>query len=915
MPRAPLHRALYLWHVSSLMSHSPPAPSPLRDVLVGAAVLVGLLALYLVPAQTLGFWEPWETSLATFGWELAAQPETSLFAPVLDQAPLARPWLQTLLLTVGFGLGEGSELGFRLPFIALTVFAAVWAYAMLTPLFGRGRAALAAVLFGVMPGVLLGAVNLAGEAWFVGPATIAMTTTARICGRPDRARAPLLVVLGAALAFCFWGPGVAGLAAPLAVLAAFAVGARIDAHRADPVLPFAVAGGLVFVAFVVVPLLWTMKTGAALLPELAQAAIDAGAPAPTSAWAAGWGATKNLTGAAIALGIPLSVLLVATPGSRARYLFHPIGTPIAAAVAAALVVLPMREVIAVYGTLPDVTAHDIVGHVLYRAFFDERVLPDHVTFDVIIRLTGAAAYPTVALAPFGFGYLLRTADPSVQGTDDRSAGARSVKLLLLLWAGIFFAAFGISATLSRYTVFALGMPIAAAVALGMTDRTFVKQWRTNRLAAWGAGIASALLLAVLSKDIRGTFDEEMGRPGPHVIFEGLLTDGDVAFPDIYEFGAITVFVLLWLVAMSWFFFQPIDTLRRLGLELQRFAVRGRADAADGCRLARIGRRVAIFAIADFKGRILVRVADTIDGFAARIGAGPGRIGVTAGLFAALVVAWGGSLAMSDLPEVTNHFSQKGLHDTWSELREGDEPLYAAGIAAGENTYYLREGQVERLTRLQDLREVFCREGRSFAVIPTDRLGEAYYHVRRETDDEACPPQDLNVLDARSSRYVLISDELREDAGEVQQSFIAENVFSFETLPDDVRRYDPPIVVDGRFELVASQINPTVIDSGDVIVDTYWHVLEQPRSGWEAFIHVDFGGNRINGDHDPVEGRFAMNHWIPGEIVRDRYVIDVSSVDKAGTYTVFYGFFRGDDRLELEPSDPEDRMNLGTLVVE
>ena len=900
------------------MSHSPPAPSLLRDVLVGAAVLTGLLALYIVPAQSLGFWEPWETSLATFGWELAANPEASLFAPIRDGVPVSRPWLQTLLLTIGFGLGDGSELGFRLPFIGLTALAAVWAYAMLTPIFGRGRSALAATLFGVMPGVLLGAVNLAGEAWFVGPATIAMTTTARICAKPDSARVPLLVVLGASLALCFYGPGVSGLAATLAVLAAFAVGARSPDHRSDPTLPFAVAGGLLFVGLILVPVLWTFSTGSALVAEAAQLAVDAGETPPEgfgATWAMGWAATKNLTGASIAIGLPLAVLVAAAPGSRARYLFHPIGTPLAALVAAAMIVVPMREVIAVYVANTDATAHEIAGHVLYRTFFNERVMPDHVTFDVIIRMTGAAAYPTVALAPFGFGYLLRTADPTVAHTDDTSPGARSAKLLLLLWAGVFFAAFGLSATLSRYTVFALGLPVAAAVALGMTDRAFVASWRNNRLAAWGGGIASALLLAVLSKDVRGTFDEEMGRPGPHVIFEGLLTDGSVAFPDIYEFTAISMFVVAWLVAMSWFFFQPVEALRSLGRELQRIAVRGRADANGGCRWARLGRRVGLFWLSEVKGRAFVRIADGIDGVASMVGAGPGRIGVTAGAFAALVAVWGVELAVFDLPEVTNHFSQKGLHDTWSELRDDDEPLYAAGISAGENAYYLREGQVERLARLQDLREVFCREGRSFAVIPTDRLGEAYYHVRRDTDDEACPPQDLNVLDARSSRYVLISDTIREDAGEVQQSFLADTIYAFETLPDGVRRYDPPVVVDGRFELVASQINPEVIDSGDVVIDTYWHVLEQPRSGWEAFIHVDFGGNRINGDHELVDGRFAMNHWIPGEIVRDRYVIDVSSVDKAGTYTVFFGFFRNDDRLEMEPETPENRVNLGTLVVE
>ena len=96
--------------------------------------------------------------------------------------------------------------------------------------------------------------------------------------------------------------------------------------------------------------------------------------------------------------------------------------------------------------------------------------------------------------------------------------------------------------------------------------------------------------------------------------------------------------------------------------------------------------------------------------------------------------------------------------------------------------------------------------------------------------------------------------------------------------------------------------------------TYWEVLSRIPSDAEMFIHVDFGGNRINGDHKPVGGKYPMQYWVPGDIIRDVHSMPVSRADKSGDYTVWGGFFRGDDRLKVSPRVGDDRVNFGRVAI-
>ena len=92
--------------------------------------------------------------------------------------------------------------------------------------------------------------------------------------------------------------------------------------------------------------------------------------------------------------------------------------------------------------------------------------------------------------------------------------------------------------------------------------------------------------------------------------------------------------------------------------------------------------------------------------------------------------------------------------------------------------------------------------------------------------------------------------------------------------------------------------------------------------WQVFVHVDAdeGGFRINGDHWPVRGNYRTTLWQRDEFIVDTFDVVVPTSAPAGTYTVWVGLYKGDDRLPFSggdraATDGDNRIKLGTLVVE
>src|SRR6185503_1918516 len=109
---------------------------------------------------------------------------------------------------------------------------------------------------------------------------------------------------------------------------------------------------------------------------------------------------------------------------------------------------------------------------------------------------------------------------------------------------------------------------------------------------------------------------------------------------------------------------------------------------------------------------------------------------------------------------------------------------------------------------------------------------------------------------------------------------------------------------------------TSVRAGKPYLFKLYYEVTRPISGeWQTFIHIDGYQRRYNGDHDTLEGKYPLHLLRAGDFIEDIHPIELEPNFSAGTYTVFFGLFRGDTRLEVKRGPAEDnRINAGPLEV-
>jgi hypothetical protein len=83
--------------------------------------------------------------------------------------------------------------------------------------------------------------------------------------------------------------------------------------------------------------------------------------------------------------------------------------------------------------------------------------------------------------------------------------------------------------------------------------------------------------------------------------------------------------------------------------------------------------------------------------------------------------------------------------------------------------------------------------------------------------------------------------------------------------------------------------------------------------WQVFVHGDADGatHRLHADHYPA---LATDACRPGDIVRDRFVLDVPRDDDASARTLWFGFYDGRRRLAVRGApDADDARVRGPTV--
>ncbi|MCA9540212.1 MAG: glycosyltransferase family 39 protein [Myxococcales bacterium] len=271
------------------------------------------------------------------------------------------------------------------------------------------------------------------------------------------------------------------------------------------------------------------------------------------------------------------------------------------------------------------------------------------------------------------------------------------------------------------------------------------------------------------------------------------------------------------------------------------------------------------------------------------------------LFAVLGL-WVAFLNLPVARALTTNFSQKDILERYDGLAQGDEPLLTYRLDDRSASFYART--LPSVARDEFLKRA-AEDSRFFAIIPRGQLASINTEFRRKTE------RTIPVLDDRGSRFLLVSNVLRdgeEDRNPITRALVSE-------LPPTANKVS--IKFEDKIELVGWTTDPREPSPGSpMTISLFWKSLSASPGTWKVFVHIDAPGQRIHGDHDPVEGLFPTRDWHEGDLVRDDHQLVVKRTITPATFTVYAGLYRGGDRMKITsgPKDNENRAKLGSLVV-
>jgi 4-amino-4-deoxy-L-arabinose transferase-like glycosyltransferase len=279
------------------------------------------------------------------------------------------------------------------------------------------------------------------------------------------------------------------------------------------------------------------------------------------------------------------------------------------------------------------------------------------------------------------------------------------------------------------------------------------------------------------------------------------------------------------------------------------------------------------------------------------------------------------------PALANQLSPKEVFESYRHDCPGGQ-LALLGVG-GRTAAYYAGGQPETLSDATSAYRWLSAGGsgtRRCLAMKAEELPKLneLWRGRGESGNAPVDPArgNLPVLDARSSQILLASSAL--EPGESNENPLGSVVRS--SAPHPQRRLD--VNLDDQLEVVGID---TLDDRGRPVeavspgrtyhLVTYYRVLARVTTEWQAFLHIDGSGRRHNdGDHKPLDGKYPMSLWLPGDVLADDHELRLAPNFTPGTYTIWFGLAVGDkctDRLRVKSgaSDGCNRIQGGALRVQ
>jgi 4-amino-4-deoxy-L-arabinose transferase-like glycosyltransferase len=269
------------------------------------------------------------------------------------------------------------------------------------------------------------------------------------------------------------------------------------------------------------------------------------------------------------------------------------------------------------------------------------------------------------------------------------------------------------------------------------------------------------------------------------------------------------------------------------------------------------------------------------------------------------------------PALANQLSPKEVFESYRQVCPG-APLALLGVG-GRTAAYYSGGQPQTLNDAKGAFDWLSAAGtgqRRCLAMKAEELPKLNQLWREHSPPES--RTNLPVVDARSSQILLAASSFAP--GDKDENPLSAMVLT--AMPHPQRPLD--VNMDDKLNVIGIDL----LDEHEKLIDsiapgktyhmkTYYKVLAPVTTEWEGFIHIDGYHRRHNGDHKPMNGKYPMALWLPGDLLVDDHEFKLEPNFTPGTYAIYFGLFAGDTRLKVKsgPSDGDNRINGGPLRVQ
>ncbi len=284
-----------------------------------------------------------------------------------------------------------------------------------------------------------------------------------------------------------------------------------------------------------------------------------------------------------------------------------------------------------------------------------------------------------------------------------------------------------------------------------------------------------------------------------------------------------------------------------------------------------------------------------------------------------------------IPALSEHLSPRGVWAVIRRERRGVEPVARFGGNQNDRAtrYYANFEVRDLFSEPEAVEWLTQRSPRHFMVVGADvfpSLNRAYRATMPQGSRRNIP-----VIDATNSNlYVAASDAGDRGSRNPLESLVLTRDRDDRDTPG--LRYHPhgrndgntfvreAAVFDNAIEYLGFNLDSGgqsyVAVGGTFTITYHFHVIREVYGSHQIFVHVDGTCPRINGDHEPLGGRYPVRFWMNGDYIHDQHRITIPGYCRAGRYSVNIGFFQGDDRMRVTGGDHdrENRVVAARIVV-